>query len=64
VQAGTAVSRRVRNGGGNSVNLIRYGGPEPFRHCAIERWDFHAALGEFAQVAVDELRFDAFDVAR
>ena len=64
VQAGTAVSRRVRNGAGNSVNLVRYGGPEPFRHCAIERWDFQAAREEFARVAVDELRFDTFDVAR
>jgi len=64
VQAGTAVSRRVRNGAGNSVNLVRYGGPEPFRRCAIERWDFQAAQEEFALVAVDELRFDAFDVAR
>ena len=64
VQAGTAVSRRVRNGIGNSVNLIRYGGPEPYRHCAVERWDFVAADGEFASVAVDELRFDVPDAAR
>jgi 3',5'-cyclic AMP phosphodiesterase CpdA len=64
VQAGTAVSRRVRNGVGNSVNLVRYGGPEPFRRCAVERWDFQAAHEEFAPVAVDELRFDAVDVAR
>ena len=64
VQAGTAVSRRLRNGFANSVNLIRYGGPEPFRRCTIERWDFHAATNEFACVAVDELRFDATDAAR
>jgi 3',5'-cyclic AMP phosphodiesterase CpdA len=59
VQAGTAVSRRVRNGIGNSVNLVRYGGPEPYRRCVIERWDFHASTKEFAPVAVDDLRFDA-----
>jgi 3',5'-cyclic AMP phosphodiesterase CpdA len=64
VQAGTAVSRRVRNGAGNSVNLLRYGGPQTHRQCTVERWDFQAATGEFARVAVDELRFDASDVAR
>jgi 3',5'-cyclic AMP phosphodiesterase CpdA len=64
VQAGTAVSRRVRNGAANSVNLVRYGGPGPERRCAVERWDFHAASAEFARVAVDELRCDAVDVAR
>jgi hypothetical protein len=63
VQAGTAVSRRVRNGVGNSVNLIRYGGAEPYRRCAVERWDYRAADAAFAPVAVDELRFDAPDAA-
>jgi 3',5'-cyclic AMP phosphodiesterase CpdA len=63
VQAGTAVSRRVRDGVGNSVNLLRYGGPGPHRQCTIERWDFHAATKEFARVAVDELRFDTVDAA-
>jgi 3',5'-cyclic AMP phosphodiesterase CpdA len=64
VQAGTAVSRRVRNGIGNSVNLVRYGGAGPHRQCAVERWDYVAADRAFAQVAVDELRFDAPDAAR
>ncbi|TRW95250.1 metallophosphoesterase family protein [Candidatus Methylobacter oryzae] len=36
VQAGTAVSRRVRRESPNSVNLIRYSGP---RQCILERWD-------------------------
>lgn len=37
VQAGTAVSSRVRRGVPNSVNVIRY---EPTaRRCRIERWD-------------------------
>lgn len=39
VQAGTALSTRVRGGIGNSVNLIRYdSGPSGCR--TIERWDF------------------------
>jgi 3',5'-cyclic AMP phosphodiesterase CpdA len=62
VQAGTAVSRRVRNGADNSVNLVRYGGPGPSRRCTIERWDFAAATGEFTPVAVEELRCGATDV--
>jgi 3',5'-cyclic AMP phosphodiesterase CpdA len=45
VQAGTALSSRVRHGAPNSVNLIRY---EPDRSapvCIVERWDFSAVLG-------------------
>jgi len=48
VQAGTAVSTRVRADADNSVNLIRLGasaqarGPKDdgHRHCVIERWDY------------------------
>jgi len=39
VQAGTAVSTRVRQGTGNSVNLIRYPDCQQPRHCILERWD-------------------------
>jgi 3',5'-cyclic AMP phosphodiesterase CpdA len=39
VQAGTAVSTRVRQGTVNSVNLIRYSGSQQPRHCILERWD-------------------------
>jgi 3',5'-cyclic AMP phosphodiesterase CpdA len=51
VQAGTALSHRVRGGVANSVNLVRF---DPLRHepGCIERWDFHAASGHFQQVAV------------
>jgi 3',5'-cyclic AMP phosphodiesterase CpdA len=59
VQAGTAVSRRVRSDAGNSVNLIRYGGPGPVRRCTIERWDYFAPKQAFAAVAVTELPLDA-----
>jgi 3',5'-cyclic AMP phosphodiesterase CpdA len=53
VQAGTAVSRRVREGIPNSVNIIRY--PDTgLAQCCVERWDFDAAASSFKQVhAVD-----------
>jgi 3',5'-cyclic AMP phosphodiesterase CpdA len=49
VQAGTAVSRRVRHGTCNSVNVIRFdavpaGGQ---RRCRIERCDYRPESGEF-----------------
>jgi 3',5'-cyclic AMP phosphodiesterase CpdA len=47
VQAGTAVSSRVRNGVPNSVNLLRWGQGAPARQCIIERWDHSAADGCF-----------------
>ncbi|MBC7955325.1 MAG: metallophosphoesterase [Cytophagales bacterium] len=51
VQAGTALSNRVRDGVPNSLNLIRWGGPLPPGRCVIERWDFRAEAGEFAHVS-------------
>lgn len=39
VQAGTAVSKRVRQEAANSVNLIRYSDSQQPRHCVLERWD-------------------------
>jgi 3',5'-cyclic AMP phosphodiesterase CpdA len=39
VQAGTAVSSRVRGGTPNSVNLIRWGADAPDKDCVIEQWD-------------------------
>ena len=39
VQAGTAVSWRVRDGHPNSVNLLRWGQGAPAGRCVIERWD-------------------------
>lgn len=47
VQAGTALSRRTRDGIGNSVNLIRTGRP-----ACVERWDLDDATGRFVRVAV------------
>lgn len=41
VQAGTAVSHRVRHGRPNSVNLVRWQGGR----CTVERWDHDMANG-------------------
>lgn len=45
VQAGTAVSRRVRFEAPNSVNFIDY--DERGRSCMLRRWDFDDASGKF-----------------
>lgn len=52
VQAGTAISRRVRAEADNSVNLIRVGNA---RRLQVERWDFQPATQRFGCVAVHEL---------
>jgi 3',5'-cyclic AMP phosphodiesterase CpdA len=52
VQAGTAVSRRVRAGVPNSVNLLRWAGGR----CKVEQWDFSAADKVFACAKVTEVR--------
>jgi hypothetical protein len=46
VQAGTALSRRIRFDAGNSVNLIRCGLERP-RLCDVERWDYDPATRNF-----------------
>lgn len=49
IQAGTAVSHRVRHGSPNSVNLVRWVSPpegEP-RGATVERWDFDLADARF-----------------
>ena len=59
VQAGTAVSSRVRAGAPNSVNLMRGPviGADGARSCTLERWDHDARTGRFepAQVRTLEL---------
>jgi 3',5'-cyclic AMP phosphodiesterase CpdA len=53
VQAGTAVSHRVRARHGNSVNLIHHSaGAE---RCSVERWDYDAASADFRRVDAREL---------
>ena len=52
VQAGTAVSERVREGIPNSVNVVRWDAAAATspRGCWVERWDYQATMDAFAQV--------------
>ena len=57
VQAGTAISQRVRADAGNSVNLIRIGSASTERPpCQVERWDYRADSRRFELVSVHPLR--------
>ena len=49
VQAGTAVSHRVRHGTSNSVNRMEWQPPAPGqpRRCRVERCDYDSATGRF-----------------
>ena len=72
VQAGTAVSNRVRADAGNSVNVIRIGAAagdaawacaadsakRAPRRCTVEHWDHNAAMQRFERVAVHRLEGD------
>ncbi len=52
VQAGTALSSRVRGGIPNSVNLLRWGAAAHRQHhCSIERWDYSGAAKAFARIS-------------
>jgi 3',5'-cyclic AMP phosphodiesterase CpdA len=55
VQAGTAVSRRVRPGVPNSVNLLRWGLASRPGCCVIEQWDFSAAEAAFVCVKLTDV---------
>lgn len=57
VQAGTAVSHRIRHEAGNSFNLIRYGAAVP-QGCVVERWDYDEAARRFACHIVTPLHLD------
>jgi 3',5'-cyclic AMP phosphodiesterase CpdA len=62
VQAGTAVSWRVRSDAGNSVNLFRYAGVQRHRRCvAVERWDYSEPQQCFLPATINELNFAASD---
>lgn len=56
VQAGTAVSSRVRGDVPNSVNVLRCGDDAPDGVCVVEQWDHLATRGSFQCVAVTRLR--------
>lgn len=55
VQAGTAVSARVRAGVPNSVNLLRWGADSQPGCCKAEQWDFSAEGGAFVRAKVSEV---------
>lgn len=58
IQAGTAVSHRVRHGSPNSVNLVHWRAPAPGapRLCRVERWDYDLADSRFELTHPYELR--------
>jgi 3',5'-cyclic AMP phosphodiesterase CpdA len=56
VQAGTAVSSRVREGMPNSVNLLRWGVDSPSGGCQIEQWDFSADVQAFVCAKVSQVQ--------
>jgi 3',5'-cyclic AMP phosphodiesterase CpdA len=58
VQAGTAVSSRLRDGAPNSVNLLRWGAHESPGCCRIEQWDFKADDRAFRLAKLSEVRPD------
>ncbi len=58
VQAGTAVSSRVRSGVPNSVNLIHWTTQSGVGRCRIEQWDHAAAEHAFVHRAVTEVEPD------
>ena len=62
VQAGTALSSRVRREAPNSVNLLRFDPNAEPPLCQVERWDFVCAMpggaGEFERVHVTDLWLD------
>jgi 3',5'-cyclic AMP phosphodiesterase CpdA len=53
VQAGTAVSHRIRANHPNSVNLIHYSAGS--EQCSVERWDYDATSASFQCVGSQEL---------
>ena len=58
VQAGTALSTRVREGIPNSVNLLRYEGVGQPAPCVLERWDYKTTTDQFERVQSSGLLLD------
>lgn len=56
VQAGTAISWRVRGSVPNSINLLRHSARE--LACVVERWDFDATATQFRCIKVERLELD------
>jgi 3',5'-cyclic AMP phosphodiesterase CpdA len=61
VQAGTAVSSRVRRGVPHSVNLLRWGADvdagadTPTACCWVEQWDYSSDTGSFARAKLTQV---------
>lgn len=63
VQAGTALSTRVRAPAGNSINVLRHAvDAAGQRQGTVERWDYVDARGVFEPVALHRLDLDSRDV--
>jgi 3',5'-cyclic AMP phosphodiesterase CpdA len=58
VQAGTAVSSRIRQGVPNSVNLLRWGADGEPGCCTVEQWDYSTLDLAFIRAAVTKLQVD------
>ena len=61
VQAGTAVSSRVRPGAPNSVNLLHADSADGHRHCRVERWNYSGTEQRFVLAQSDGLDLAAPD---
>jgi 3',5'-cyclic AMP phosphodiesterase CpdA len=61
VQAGTAVSHRVRRRHPNSINLLTHEPDSPM--CDVQRWDYDAASGSFQCVTSQQLLLDRDSVS-
>ncbi|CAN5684179.1 metallophosphoesterase family protein [soil metagenome] len=58
VQAGTAVSRRVRGDIANSVNVVRCTPLGSAMNCVVERWDYNRPSDSFKVEEVHRLQLD------
>lgn len=58
VQAGTALSSRVRQGVPNSVNMLNYDPASQPLTCEVERWNYQAATSQFVLVKIFQLVLD------
>ena len=56
VQAGTAVSSRVRTGAPNSVNLLRWEAGSGQARCRMERWCFCSTVSAFVRTDVSDIQ--------
>ncbi|MGQ0802212.1 MAG: metallophosphoesterase family protein [Pseudomarimonas sp.] len=58
VQAGTAVSSRIRADAPNSVNVIRFDATQTPMTCTVERWDCELPPARFALIETHQLALD------